>query len=219
MKYIKLYKYTLIIILNILLIRLFIIEPFRIPSGSMIPTLLIGDFILVNKFIYGIKNPITNSTLIEINKVKRGDIIVFYKDNKKRYIKRVIGIENDLIIYENKKLTLNNTKINNKKIETCIDFDNNIIIESKNKKEFLSPKKEYKIKEYKNIDNKYNYTNLKINKNSYFVMGDNRDNSEDSRIFGTIEKKNIIGKAFIIWISFDMQNKIIRSERILKVLK
>lgn len=214
-------KYIILIIFNILIIRSFIIEPFRIPSGSMIPTLLPGDFIFVNKFIYGIKIPIINKKIISINYPKHGDIIVFKHKSNKRYIKRIIGIENDTITYKDKHIIINNKHIKNKKICKKIEIMNNTtLLEVINMKEFLSPNKEYKIQKYKNIKNtNYNYFNVTVPKNSYFVLGDNRDDSEDSRIWGFVEKKDIIGKAVAIWLSLDTESYIIRLERIMKFLK
>lgn len=214
------YKYIIILIINILIIRSFIVEPFRIPSGSMIPTLLIGDFIITNKFIYGLKIPIINKTILKINEPEKGDIIIFKHKNKKKYIKRIIGMPGDTIEYTNKHFIINNIQIKEKKISNNIEFEQNaFIIESIDKKEFLSPKKEYKIKKYKNINHEYKYVKLTIPKDSYFVVGDNRDNSEDSRTWGLVNKKNIIGKAILIWVSFDTENKTLRTERIIKNIK
>lgn len=217
----KILNYTniIIVIINILIIRALIIEPFRIPSGSMMPTLLPGDFILVNKFCYDINIPIINKKLIKINKPERGDVIVFIHKNKKKYIKRIIGVEGDKIQYKNKKLTINNIEIKNKKITTNLDIDKNIIIETTMYKELLSPKKEYKIQTHENIENYYIDTEIEIPKNSFFVMGDNRDNSEDSRIWGLVNKKDLLGKAIIIWSSIDLENYIIRTDRIIKKIK
>lgn len=217
----KILNYTniIIVIINILIIRALIIEPFRIPSGSMMPTLLPGDFILVNKFCYDINIPIINKTLIKINKPERGDVIVFIHKNKKKYIKRIIGVEGDKIQYKNKTLTINNIEIKNKKITTNLDIDKNIIIETTMYKELLSPKKEYKIQTHENIENYYIDTEIEIPKNSFFVMGDNRDNSEDSRIWGLVNKKDLLGKAIIIWSSIDLENYIIRTDRIIKKIK
>lgn len=214
-------KYIIIIILNILLIRAFIIEPFRIPSGSMMPTLIPGDFIFVNKFSYGIKIPIINKEIITVKKPSRGDVIVFKHTNKKKYIKRVIGIEGDNIKYKNKQLTVNGQLVKNKVLGNDIDFElGDLIFETIKLKEFMSPNKEYTIQKYENIDNnKHNYTDLKVPKNSYFVLGDNRDNSEDSRAWGFVNENDLLGQAFMIWFSFDFKDYIIRFERLIKKIK
>lgn len=216
----KEYKEIYIIIALIITIRLFILEPFRIPSASMQPTLLIGDFIFVNKFIYGINIPIIKKK-INVTHPKRGDLIVFKKSDKKHYIKRLIGIENDKIIYKNKKIYLNNVKI--KKIIKGKEKNlknNHSTTEIKIIKEYLNPKKEYVIKNNSNNTNqKYSYSNVIIPKNSYFLLGDNRDNSEDSRFWGFIKREQIKGKAIIIWFSIDKKKIDIRWNRILKYIK
>lgn len=214
------YIHIYIIILLIITLRYFIIEPFRIPSGSMQPTILIGDFIFVNKLVYGIKIPLTNKK-IKLNKPKRGDIIVFKKDNATNYIKRVIAIEGDEIIYKNKNIYLNNKLIKNIYKGKNIEFiQQNMILEIEYFKEHLNPKKEYYIQKYKNIKNNiYTYSEIIIPNNSYFVLGDNRDNSEDSRFWGLVTQKKIIGKAYIIWMSIDTKSKDIRWQRILKLIK
>lgn len=214
------YIYIYIIIILIITIRCFILEPFRIPSGSMQPTILIGDFIFVNKFIYGIKLPLLNKR-IKINKPQKGDIIVFKKDDNKNYIKRVIGVEGDHITYKNKQLYVNNKIIKNKYKGKNIDFNaEKALLETICLKEYLTPKKEYEIQQYKNIkNNKYKYSNITVPINSYFVLGDNRDNSEDSRFWGFVNKKDLIGKAYIIWMSIDIKTKDIRWHRISKIVK
>jgi signal peptidase I len=213
------HKNIILIIINILIIRSFIIEPFRIPSGSMIPTLLPGDFILVNKFYYGIKMPLINKKILDINKPQKGDIIVFIHKNKKKYIKRIIGIEGDKLEYKNKELKINNIKINNKKLSKNIDIDNMLVIETAIHKEYLTPQKKYNIQTYENIKNYNSDIEIEIPKNSFFVMGDNRDNSEDSRVWGFVTEKDLIGKAIIVWSSVDLDNYVIRTDRIIKKIK
>lgn len=214
-EYIEIY----FILILILIMRLFILEPFRIPSGSMQPTLLIGDFIFVNKFIYGINIPLINKS-IHIKKPERGDIIVFKKNDKKNYIKRLIGLDGDKIIYKNKNIYINNIKIKKKIRYTESTTKKNDSIKINIFKEYLNPEKEYMIKNYKNNDTqKYNYSNIIVPKKSYFVLGDNRDNSEDSRFWGFVNEKQIKGKAFIIWISIDTKNFNIRWNRLLKYIK
>ncbi|HIH2762617.1 MAG TPA: signal peptidase I [Candidatus Azoamicus sp. MARI] len=214
-EYIEIY----FILILILIMRLLILEPFRIPSGSMQPTLLIGDFIFVNKFIYGIHVPIINKT-IKIKNPERGDVIVFKKTDKKHYIKRLIGLNGDKIIYKNKKIYINNIKIKKKIKYKISEIKKKELTKIKFFKEYLNPKKEYTIKIYKLIDTyKYNYSNIIVPKNSYFVLGDNRDNSEDSRFWGFVNQKQIKGKAFIIWLSVDTKNFNIRWNRILKYIK
>lgn len=207
-----------IILILIFITRLFVIEPYRIPSGSMQPTLLIGDFIFVNKFVYGINIPLTEKN-IKIKTPQRGDVIIFKKD-KKTYIKRLIGLENDKIIYKNKNLYINNIKIKKKKKYTEQKIKEKEYIKKHILKEYLTPEKEYFIKNYLTPDsNKYTYSNIIVPKNCYFVLGDNRDNSDDSRFWGFVNKKQIKGKAFIVWISIDIKNFDIRWNRILNYIK
>lgn len=213
------HKNIILIIINILIIRSLIIEPFRIPSGSMMPTLLPGDFILVNKFCYGIKIPLIDKKILNINKPERGDVVVFKHKNNKKYIKRIIGIEGDKIIYNNKKLIINNIEIKNKTLSKNIEIDKTLITEIIISKENLNPKKKYKIQTYENIENHYKTIEIEVPKNSFFVMGDNRDNSEDSRVWGFVNENDLIGKALIIWSSFDLENYIIRTNRIIKKIK
>ena len=186
----------------VLLIRSFFIEPYNIPSGSMIPTLMIGDFILVDKNIYGYKLPLTNFTLIENESPKRGDVIVFkYPENQNiNYIKRVIGIPGDLIIYKDKILFVNGNRYNQTKIShnfDPIEIANGIVSHEQN--EF----KKYRIlnQNVSTFDFKY-----KVPPKSYFVLGDNRDNSNDSRFWGPVPQENLVGKAFYIWMFWNFDS-------------
>ncbi len=193
-------KSFLPILIIVIILRSFIAEPFKIPSGSMIPTLLVGDFILVNKYEYGIRLPITKTLIIRTSYPKRGDVIVFRypKDKNVNFIKRVIGIPGDKITYVNKKLYVNGKKISK-----------SVYIE-KDKKHpyerlpiFLEKidNKKYTIMD----DNFYPEDNFKIEvpENNYFVMGDNRDHSSDSRVWGFVPNDNLVGRAFYIWMNFD----------------
>jgi len=206
--------YFLLII--VLVIRLFVVDPFRIPSSSMTPTLLIGDFIFVNKFIYGVKVPIINNNIINIKNPNYGDIIVFKHKSKKNYIKRIIGLPGDKIEYKDKNIYINGILIHKKYKATFMDINKDgIILNIQLLKEYLNPLSEYNIYIHENINYKdYKFKNINIPNNSYFVLGDNRDNSEDSRFWGFVEKKDIVGKAFIKWLSIDFKNKDIRWNRL-----
>ena len=186
----------------VLLIRSFFIEPYKIPSGSMIPTLMIGDFILVDKNIYGYKLPLTNYTLIKNETPKRGDVIVFkYPENKNiNYIKRVIGIPGDLIIYKDKTLFVNGNRYNQIKISHNFDpveIANGTVSYEQN--EF----KDYLILNQNQSTFNFKY---KVPPKSYFVLGDNRDNSNDSRFWGPVPEENLVGKAFYIWMFWNFDS-------------
>jgi len=206
------------IVLIVLVLRSFLAEPFRIPSGSMMPTLLVGDFILVNKFTYGIRLPVINKKVLALNEPKRGDIVVFRypKDPSVDYIKRVIGLPGDKIVYDNKKLYVNDKPVEQVSLgryegfgqgrdmtgaehllENLTGVEHSILVRN----DALSAEGVYVVPE-----------------GNYFVMGDNRDNSNDSRYWGTVPEENLVGKAFFIWMSWDWQHKGIGFDRIGTVL-
>lgn len=186
----------------VLLIRSFFIEPYKIPSGSMIPTLMIGDFILVDKNIYGYKIPLTSITLLENEEPKRGDVVVFkYPENKKiNYIKRVIALPGDQITYKDKVVFINGIEYLQTDIEHNFDpieiADGTVSFEKNENKEYL-------ILNQKAPTFNFKYT---VPDDSYFVMGDNRDNSNDSRYWGPVPKENLVGKAFYIWMFWNFDS-------------
>tara|TARA_Y100000590_G_scaffold423239_1_gene528924 strand:+ start:107500 stop:108246 length:747 start_codon:yes stop_codon:yes gene_type:complete len=197
------------ILLIVLLIRSFIIEPYRIPSGSMIPTLVAGDFILVDKNIYGIKMPLSNLTIIDNERPDYGDVIVFQYplDKNINYIKRVVALPGDRIDYIDKNILINGQKILQKKI-----FSKNIPQQDIGLSEIFEER--FDTKKYKILVNKQDHSqnfSYVVPDNSYFVLGDNRDNSNDSRYWGSVPEKNIIGKAFFIWMfwNYDSEYKLI----------
>jgi signal peptidase I len=182
----------IIAILIALFIRTFIIQAFKIPSGSMKPTFQIGDHILVSKFIYGIKVPFIRKTLISISEPKREDIVVFIypEDRSKDFIKRVIGVSGDTIEIRNKKIYLNGLPMNDAHGVYTDDF---IIPGS--------------------IQPRDNFGPITVRPGSIFVMGDNRDQSYDSRFWGFVDLKDVMGKAFIIYWSWDKENHSVRWNR------
>ena len=207
------------ILLIVLVLRSFIAEPFRIPSGSMMPTLLVGDFILVNKFTYGIRLPVINTKIVALNEPQRGDIVVFRypKDPTVDYIKRVIGLPGDKIAYQDKTLIINGTPVNSISLgeyqgvgqgsdmtgaehlsENLTGVEHDIL----NRPYALSAEGVYTVPE-----------------GYYFMMGDNRDNSNDSRYWGFVPEQNLVGKAFFIWMNWDLQHKGIDFSRIGTLLK
>lgn len=175
----------LIAILLALFIRTFVVQAFKIPSGSMKETLKIGDHILVNKFIYGVKIPFIDKTIIPIKNPKRGDIIVFkYPENPKLdFIKRVVGVAGDVIEVRNKKLFVNHKLVKN---PHAIHTDPYTIPAVYNKRD--------------------NYGPVTVPPHSLFVMGDNRDNSRDSRFWGFVDLSAVKGKAFLIYWSWNKDN-------------
>ncbi|NQY26607.1 MAG: signal peptidase I [Piscirickettsiaceae bacterium] len=190
------------IILVVLVIRSFIAEPFRIPSASMLPTLHIGDFILVNKFAYGVRLPVINTKILEVSEPERGDVVVFrYPNNPKiDYIKRIVGLPGDKVGYFNKTVYINgeevarDIKIKDESLLTIAPARSELYYESLGEyghEILIDP--ERRLVEGETI----------VPMGEYFVMGDNRDNSNDSRFWGTVPEGNLVGKAFFIWMSWD----------------
>ncbi|MEC4748633.1 signal peptidase I [Methylomicrobium sp. Wu6] len=207
------------VVLIVFLLRSFIAEPFRIPSASMMPTLLIGDFILVNKFTYGIRLPVINQKVIEVNEPKRGDIVVFRfpKDPTVDYIKRVIGLPGDKIGYFNKTLSVNGTPVSQAAIGTYEGHGQGQDMSGAVELNENLTGVEHKIlvrQEAPSVEGVF-----VVPKGHYFVMGDNRDNSNDSRYWGMVPEQNLVGKAFFIWMSWDWQHKGVGFDRIGTTLK
>ena len=206
------------VILVVFVLRSFLVEPFKIPSGSMIPTLLIGDFILVNKFAYGIRLPVANVKIIDIGNPKRGDVMVFRypSDPSLDYIKRVVGLPGDRIEYRNKELSINGKQVPRQQLgdyesrerlqyfprylERFDGTEHEIILE-KEAPGFISRSMDFG--HSGNCD--YNSGGLActVPAGHYFMMGDNRDNSSDSRVWGFVPDGNIVGKAFFIWLNLN----------------
>ncbi|MGB0893659.1 MAG: signal peptidase I [Parashewanella sp.] len=211
------------VIAGVLILRSFLYEPFQIPSGSMMPTLLVGDFILVEKYAYGLKDPVWRTQLVETGKPERGDVIVFkYPVNPKvDYIKRVIGLPGDKIIYRNKQLyiqkpcasnaaecpepeAIHRTEINRGEFsqngvpmlrytEQLGDVKHDILINPGRLEMTQAYFKQQGTSPYEFV----------VPEGEYFMMGDNRDNSLDSRFWGFVPEANLVGKAVAIWISFE----------------
>lgn len=184
------------VLLFVLVIRSFVFEPFRIPSGSMMPTLLQGDFIFVKKYTYGLRLPVTETKILATGEPQRGDVVVFRlpSDPSINYIKRVVGLPGDVVTYRRHVLTVNGevmhtephphaSPVDPRFIEQLGDRQHEILIADAN---HLTPGDEFKVPE-----------------GQYFVMGDNRDNSRDSRYIGTIPDGNLVGEAVRIWMHID----------------
>ena len=191
------------VFLIVLVLRSFIVEPFRIPSNSMMPTLLTGDFILVNKFDYGIRLPVVDTKILDVGLPERGDVVVFRfpEDPSTPFIKRVVGVPGDRIAYYEKILYVNDEPMEqspagrfvgvgsgavmtgaNLRVERLVDVEHHILVQP----------------EARTVQG-----TAVVPEGHYFVLGDNRDNSRDSRYWGTVSEEFLIGKAFRIWMNWD----------------
>lgn len=191
------------VILIVFLLRSFIVEPFRIPSGSMLPSLHIGDFILVNKFSYGIRLPVINKKVIDIGAPKRGDVLVFRfpGDESINYIKRVVGLPGDKIVYEGKKLYINGELMPQQGGEPyVVRGGGETSTELQRYRERLDGVTHDILLSGRPDPSPPSFT---VPAGQYFVMGDNRDHSNDSRYWGYVPEENLVGKAFLIWFSWD----------------
>ncbi|MDA0953950.1 MAG: signal peptidase I [Proteobacteria bacterium] len=183
----------------IFVLRSFIVEPFQIPSSSMVPTLEVGDYILVNKFSYGLRLPVARTKVVELGFPERGDVVVFFPphQNKTYFIKRVIGIPGDVVEYSNKRLTVNGVPIELEFGEVVIEGGRpyHVATESLSSEDSreiqLDPMRP--ARDFKEV----------VRPGHYFMMGDNRDNSSDSRVWGQVPETDIVGKAFAIWMHWE----------------
>lgn len=191
------------VILAVFLLRSFLVEPFKIPSGSMMPTLVAGDFILVNKFAYGLRVPLLNNTFYEIGHPKRGDVFVFHypPDPSIDYIKRVIGLPGDRIAYRDKQLYINDIPQDLTYQSDYVYVGSGLnLVQAKRYSEQLGEIRHDVLLEEgsMSVDGE-----VVVPPGHYFAMGDNRDNSKDSRVWGFVPENNLVGRAFIIWWNFD----------------
>ena len=186
------------VLLVVFVLRSFLVEPFQIPSSSMVPTLEVGDYILVNKYTYGIRLPVVRTKVWALNEPKRGDVMVFFPPhmNETYYIKRVIGLPGDTVTYRNKSLAVNGVPLEEETLAVLPEGSSRyrVGLEALGDARHLvqvndsRPPRDFSVK---------------VKPGHYFMMGDNRDNSSDSRIWGQVPEKDIVGKAFAVWMHWD----------------
>jgi len=205
------------VIVVVFLLRSFLFEPFKIPSGSMIPTLLINDLILVNKFHYGVRLPVINTKVFDNHNPERGDVMVFRYPPKPSldYIKRVVGVPGDEVAYLNKSLTINGKPVPKASLPDFFDEDSmryakqfeealggkkHRLLNDDDRPAFIQGASDFQFRQ--NCRYSSEGVICKVPEGHYFMMGDNRDNSLDSRYWGFVPEKNIVGKAFFVWMNF-----------------
>ncbi|MFZ3140460.1 signal peptidase I [Polaromonas sp.] len=211
------------VIIVVFLLRSFLFEPFKIPSGSMIPTLLVNDLILVNKFHYGVRLPVINLKVLDNHSPERGDVMVFRYPPKPSldYIKRVVGIPGDEVAYLNKKLTINGKPLPKTPLPDFFDADSMRyakqfeetngaktyrLLNDDERPSFIAGADNFQFRE--NCRYSTEGVVCKVPEGHYFMMGDNRDNSLDSRYWGFVPEQNIVGKAFFVWMNFGSLKRI-----------
>ena len=182
----------------VFVLRSFLVEPFQIPSSSMVPTLQVGDYILVNKYTYGIRLPVLRTRVLALNEPQRGDVMVFFPPhmNDTYFIKRVVGLPGDTVTYRNKQLLVNGQQVESEALAQFPDGRSrySVGLESLGEADHLMqvddmrPARDFSVV---------------VKPGHYFMMGDNRDNSSDSRIWGQVPEKDIVGKAFAVWMHWD----------------
>ncbi|PWG63761.1 signal peptidase I [Sediminicurvatus halobius] len=185
------------VILIVLVVRSFVVEPFRIPSGSMIPTLHIGDFILVNKFSYGLRLPVGHQLLVPLGDPERGDVVVFRypRDPNQDYVKRIVGVPGDRLRYEGKRLYINGEAVPVEALGSWQGDEGVRLFRERIGDEW------HRMLVHRGArDRGFTY---EVPEGQYFMMGDNRDRSSDSRIWGPVPRDNLVGEAFLIWMSWN----------------
>jgi signal peptidase I len=207
------------VLLAVLLLRAFVIEPFRIPSKSMVPSLLVGDFVLVSKFSYGLRLPVIHTKILDTGEPARGDVFVFrYPRNPSEdYIKRVIGLPGDTITYKNEQLYINGKPVPKKYLGVYNGPDSNPRFKMIESMEHLPDAHKHKLLQIAGLQGPDVFS-VKVPPHHYFAMGDNRDNSSDSRVWGFVPEANLVGRAFMIWFSIDWSDFDVRFSRIGKLL-
>jgi signal peptidase I len=215
------------VILAVFVLRSFVVEPFKIPSSSMVPTLHVGDFILVNRYTYGLRLPIVNKKIVEVNQPQRGDVMVFHFPNDPSidYIKRIVGLPGDVLVYREKRLWVNGVEQSKVRgedynfLESGLNFvhterytenltgkQHAVLINPDMPPIHLASVDEFPMREQCS----YSAEEMRctVPAGHYFMMGDNRDNSRDSRYWGFVPDEMIVGKAFFIWMNFGELDRI-----------
>jgi len=191
------------VLLLVVVVRSFFFEPFRIPSGSMIPTLLVGDFLFVNKYTYGVRIPVLHTKILDMNEPQRGDVMVFRlpSDPGINYIKRVVGLPGDTVVYKNRRLFINGEQVELEPIAGGRGFGSGQL----GLEQLGDVSHVIRIDPSRQSRGEGRY---EVPQGHYFMMGDNRDNSQDSRFrpVGFVPEANIVGKAVRIWMSWDFTN-------------
>ncbi|MEK6731441.1 MAG: signal peptidase I [Pseudomonadota bacterium] len=203
------------VLLAVLVIRSFIIQPFTVPTGSLEPTVQPGDFLAVNQFVYGLRLPVINKKIVPVSNPKRGDIVVFEFPANTRvdFVKRVVGLPGDHLVYKNKTLYINGQEMKQTWVSDGIDYEPPtmtfpVTIMQENLEGVVH---HIQLNPSKKDSSVYDVT---VPKGQYFMMGDNRDGSEDSRFWGFVPERDLIGKAFFIWMSWDKQKHWVKWSRI-----
>jgi signal peptidase I len=186
------------VLLVVFVLRSFLVEPFQIPSSSMVPTLQVGDYILVNKYTYGIRLPVLRTKVLALNEPQRGDVMVFFPPhmNDTYFIKRVVGLPGDTVTYRNKRLYVNGQEIPEEPLAVLPEGRSRyrVGLETLGADTHL-----FQVDEARPAQD----FSVVVKPGHYFMMGDNRDNSSDSRIWGQVPEKDIVGKAFAVWMHWD----------------
>lgn len=182
----------------VFVLRSFLVEPFQIPSSSMVPTLQVGDYILVNKYTYGIRLPVLRTKVLALNEPERGDVMVFFPPHMKKtyFIKRVIGLPGDTVAYRNKQLTINGKPAEQRLLAALPPSAPSYHLLEEN---LAGVEHQVQTELRRNVDD----FAIRVQPGHYFMMGDNRDNSSDSRVWGQVPEKDIVGEAFAIWMHWD----------------
>jgi len=214
------------VILVVFLLRSFLFEPFKIPSGSMVPTLLVGDLILVNKFHYGVRLPVINKKIIDNNAVKRGDVMVFRfpEDSSVDFIKRVVALPGDEVAYINQRLSINGKPVDVQSMGDYYDEDavkyrprfaenlgeksHQMLVDPARSPFFRPDRQDGPFPFQDNCKYSPEGVTCKVPPGYYYTLGDNRDNSRDSRFWGFVPDENIVGKAFFVWMNFSNLKRI-----------